>query len=110
MVRTMFALLGIVAAAVLLTFSTPESASAQSVSNQVTCATTGGASPQNCLDANGFKQSIAVTCPAPPGTPSLANALAMITDRNGPNRITITGSCGGVFATIVGHNRLTLEG
>jgi hypothetical protein len=108
MLRTTFALLGVVAA-VLLPLSTPENASAQTIHNQITCVTTGGGSPANCLDANGFKQSIAVTCPNAPGTPSIGQALASITDRNGPNRITITGTtC--PFIAIVGHNRLTIEG
>jgi hypothetical protein len=107
MVRITFALLGVVAATVLLTLSTPESASGQTTLNQTTCVTTGGISPANCLDANGFKQSIAVTCGS---SPSIGQALASITDRNGPNRITIAGSCGAQFVTIVGHNRLTLEG
>jgi hypothetical protein len=107
MVRTTFALLGVVAAAVLLTLSTPDDASGQTTHNQTTCVPTGGVTPLNCLDASGFKQSIAVTCP---GSPNIGQALASITDRNGPNRITITGSCGTQFATIVGHNRLTLEG
>src|SRR5688572_32285602 len=87
MVRTTFALLGVATVAVLLTLVAPDTASGQTVPNQVTCIPAGGAagqtSPGNCLDGNGFKQSIAVTCPTTAGGPNLGQALASITDRNG---------------------------
>ncbi len=104
MVRTTVALLGVIAVAVLLTLSAPGSASGQNPLPQTTCVPTGSVSPANCLDASGFKQSISVICPA-----SINNALAMITDRNGPNRITISGSCTQPV-NIVGQNRLLIEG
>jgi hypothetical protein len=104
MVRAMLALLGVVAAATLLTLSTPSAAFGQITNNQVTCVPTGNSSPQNCLDATGFKQSITVACPA-----SINNALASITDRNGPNRIILVGTCQQPIV-VVGFNRLTFEG
>jgi hypothetical protein len=103
MVRTL-PLLGVVAVAALLTLFVPGTAPGQTTFNQTTCVPTGGVSPQNCLDPNGFKQSITVTCPS-----SISNALASITDRNGPNRIIISGSCQQNI-TVTGHNRLTFEG
>ena len=60
MVRTTFAALGVVTVAVL-TLLLPGTASGQTIDNQITCVPTGPTSPQNCLDANGFKQSIAVS-------------------------------------------------
>jgi hypothetical protein len=104
MTRTALPLLGVVVVAAILTLFTPRTASAQTTFNQTTCVPTGGTSPQNCLDANGFKQSITVNCPA-----NIDNALASITDRSGPNRIIITGSCTSPV-TVTAHNRLTFEG
>lgn len=105
MVRTTFAALGAVTVAFLLMLSLPGTASGQTINSQITCVPTGSTSPQNCLDADGFKQSITVSCPA-----SINNALASITDRSGPNRIVITGTCTQPGVTIVGQNRLTFEG
>ncbi len=101
MVRTTLPLLAVAAVVALFV---PGTASGQTTLNQTTCVPTGGLSPQNCLDAAGFKQSITVTCPS-----SINNALASITDRNGPNRIIISGSCQ-QQVTVTGHNRLTFEG
>jgi hypothetical protein len=106
MVRTTLAALGGVTVAVLLTLLLPGTASGQTINSQITCVPTGTASPQNCLDANGFKQSFTVNCPAA----SINNALTSITDRSGPNRIIITGTCTEAGVTIVGQNRLLFEG
>jgi hypothetical protein len=104
--RTLFALFGGIAVTGLLTLFAPGTVSGQTTFNQTTCVPTAPNSPPtNCLDANGFKQSITVTCPA-----SINSALASITDRNGPNRIVIAGTCTQPTVAIVGHNRLTLEG
>lgn len=82
-------------------------ASAQS--NTVSQTTCGGATGVgNCL-TTGFLQDLTVNCQAAFPANQVSTALAQITDRNGPNRITLSGAgCGGV--SIVGFNRLTIVG
>ena len=90
------------AAALLLLAAHP--AAAQNTVNQTTC---GGATGiPNCV-TNGFLQDLTVNCAAPFPANQVSTVLAQITDRNGPNRITMSGgNCGGV--SIVGFNRLTI--
>jgi hypothetical protein len=91
------------AAALLLVAAHP--AGAQNTVNQTTC---GGVSGVDSCLTNGFLQDLAVDCSNAHGT-EVSTALAQITDRNGPNRIRLSGgNCGGF--RIVGFNRLTIEG
>jgi hypothetical protein len=99
--RRLTVLLSAFAAALLLVAAHP--AAAQNTVNQTTCG--GATGVPNCL-TNGFLQDLTVIC-AGQGL-ELGRALAQITDRNGPNRITLSGNCGGIG--IVGFNRLTLVG
>ena len=91
------------AAALLLVVAHP--AAAQNTVNQTTC---GGVSGVDSCLTNGFLQDLTVNCANAHGT-EVSTALAQITDRNGPNRITLSGgNCGGF--RIVGFNRLTIVG
>jgi pectate lyase len=40
----------------------------------------------------------------------ISTALASIQDRNGPNRITVTGTCSAENVNVFGFNRLTIQG
>jgi hypothetical protein len=91
------------AAALLIVAYTAVPAAAQNTINQTTC---GGVSGVGSCLTNGFLQDLTVTCSGQ--GPELSAALARITDRNGPNRITLSGNCGGIG--IVGFNRLTIVG
>ena len=101
MVRASLAVLGGLTLAALVIAVSSNTAWAQTTLNQTTCVS----GPNSCL-TNGFLQSINVDCEL---GQSIANALASITDRNGPNRILISGSCQQSFA-VAGFNRLTFEG
>jgi hypothetical protein len=91
------------AAVLLLVVANP--AAAQNTVNQTTC---GGVSGVDSCLTNGFLQDLTVNCAGAHGT-EVSTALAQITDRNGPNRITLSGgNCGGF--SIVGFNRLTIVG
>jgi hypothetical protein len=91
------------AAVLLLAVAHP--AAAQNTAYQTTC---GGVSGVDSCLTNGFLQDLAVDCTNAHGT-EVSTALAQITDRNGPNRIRLSGgNCGGF--RIVGFNRLTIEG
>ena len=91
------------ATALLLVVAHP--AAAQNTVNQTTC---GGVSGVGSCLTNGFLQDLTVDCANAHGT-EVSTALAQITDRNGPNRITLSGgNCGGF--SIVGFNRLTIVG
>lgn len=80
-------------------------AAAQNTISQTTCGGANGVA--SCL-TNGFLQDLAVDCTNAHGT-EVSTALAQITDRNGPNRLRLSGgNCGGF--RIVGFNRLTIEG
>ena len=80
-------------------------AAAQNTVDQTTC---GGVSGVGSCLTNGFLQDLTVDCANAHGT-EVSTALAQITDRNGPNRITLSGgNCGGF--RIVGFNRLTIVG
>ncbi|MGE5815056.1 MAG: hypothetical protein ACM36C_11255 [Acidobacteriota bacterium] len=94
---------GWTAAALLIVAFTAAPATAQNTINQTTCGGVNGVG--SCL-TNGFLQDLTVSCTGQ--GPELARALAQITDRNGPNRITLSGNCGGIG--IVGFNRLTIVG
>jgi hypothetical protein len=77
----------------------------QNTVSQTTC---GGVSGVDSCLTNGFLQDLTVNCAGAHGT-EVSTALAQITDRNGPNRITLSGgNCGGFG--IVGFNRLTIVG
>jgi hypothetical protein len=79
-------------------------AAAQNTVNQTTC---GGATGVGDCLTNGFLQDLTVNCAAGFPANQVSTVLAQITDRNGPNRITMSGgNCGGVG--IVGFNRLTI--
>lgn len=78
---------------------------AQTVS-QTTCGGTNGIS--TCL-TNGFLQDLTVDCTQAAPAGLVSTALAKITDRDGPNRITLSGTCTAGF-NITGFNRLTLQG
>jgi hypothetical protein len=80
-------------------------AAAQNTVSQTTC---GGVSGVDSCLTNGFLQDLTVDCSNAHGT-EVSTALAQITDRNGPNRLRLSGgNCGGF--RIVGFNRLTIEG
>lgn len=92
------------AAALLLVVAHP--AAAQNTVNQTAC---GGVSGVGSCLTGGFLQDLTVDCQAGFPANQVDTVLAQITDRNGPNRITLSGSgCGGVG--IVGFNRLTVVG
>jgi hypothetical protein len=77
----------------------------QNTVSQTTC---GGVSGVDSCLTNGFLQDLTVNCAGAHGT-EVSTALAQITDRNGPNRITLSGgNCGGFG--IVGFNNLTIVG
>ena len=85
------------AAAFLFVVAHP--AAAQNTVSQTTC---GGVSGVDSCLTNGFLQDLTVNCANAHGT-EVSTALAQITDRNGPNRITLSGgNCGGF--SIVGFN------
>jgi len=91
------------AAAAFVVIAQP--AAAQNTVSQTTC---GGVSGVDSCLTNGFLQDLTVDCTNAHGT-EVSTALAQITDRNGPNRIRLSGgNCGGF--RIVGFNRLTIEG
>jgi hypothetical protein len=93
----------VVSALLVLCAATP--AAAQNTVSQTTCGGVSGV--DDCL-TNGFLQDLTVDCSNANGT-EVSTALAQITDRNGPNRIRLSGgNCGGF--RIVGFNRLTIEG
>jgi hypothetical protein len=83
----------------------PVSAQTNTIS-QTTC---GGVTGVNSCLANGFLQDLVVDCSVVGPAGQIATALAQITDRNGPNRITVSNTCS-VGASIVGFNRLTIQG
>jgi hypothetical protein len=91
------------AAVLVIVAYTAAPAAAQNTINQTTC---GGVSGVNSCLTNGFLQDLTVNCNGQ--GPEFATALAQITDRNGPNRITLSGNCGGIG--IIGFNRLTIVG
>jgi hypothetical protein len=102
-IRLMF-LTAAAAAALVLVVAHP--AAAQNTVNQTTC---GGVSGVGSCLTNGFLQDLTVNCGAGFPANQVSTVLAQITDRNGPNRITLSGgNCGGVG--IVGFNRLTIVG
>src|SRR5262245_25472476 len=81
-------------------------AAAQNTINQTAC---GGVTGVGTCLTSGFLQDLTVSCGAGFPANQVSTVLAQITDRNGPNRITLSGSgCGGVG--IVGFNRLTIVG
>jgi hypothetical protein len=96
----------------IVALCTAGTASAQTptILNQTTCVPAVFAQPGqpgSCVNAAGFLQDLNVDCSIP--GPNINLALATIQDRNGPNRITLSGICeeGG---DIVGFNRLTIDG
>ena len=92
MVRIRFTLLTAAFATALL-FGVAPTASAQNTALQTTC---GGASGVDSCLTSGFLQDLTVNCGAGYPANQVATALAQITDRNGPNRIRLSGSgCGG---------------
>ena len=90
-----------------LSFCVVRPAAAQNIVNQTTC---GGATGTNsCVNAGGFLQDLIVDCSAPAPAGLVNTALAQITDRSGPNRITVFNTCN-VGVNITGFNRLTIQG
>src|SRR3954464_14551266 len=80
-------------------------ASAQNTTlNQTTCFGPGG--PANC-QAAGNLQTVVVDCNA---GGRIDTALASIQDREGPNRIQVSGTCGGGLIQVTGFDRLTIAG
>jgi hypothetical protein len=79
---------------------------AQNTINQTTCGGVNG--PGSCL-TNGVLQDLHVDCSVAGAAGMINTALAQITDRSGPNRITVSGTCN-AGVTIAGFNRLTIEG
>jgi hypothetical protein len=62
----------------------------------------------SCYSAcgTGFRTDVLVDCQAAPDN-SISRALALIPDRNGPNRIRLVGTCQQSVA-IAGFNRLVI--
>ncbi len=77
---------------------------AQTTINQTSCIP--GAA--GCT-TNGFLQDLAVDCSAAGAAGRINTALSSIADRNGPNRITVSGTCN-AGVNIVGFNGLTIQG
>ena len=84
---------------------TVPNASAQTTLNQTTCVSDTG----NCVGPSGFIQDLAVNCAIAGAEGRVSTWLSRITDRSGPNRITISGTCNEV-PNITGFNRLRIEG
>jgi hypothetical protein len=76
-------------------------ASAQTKINQTSCID----GPQSCL-TGGVLQSLTVDCNS---GGSITTALESIADRNGPNQITVSGTCN-ESVVIAGFNQLTITG
>jgi hypothetical protein len=93
------------AAAVVLTFCLPSVAHAQTTINQTSCIN----GPGSCL-TGGLLQSLVVDCSQPGAAGRISTALASIADRNGPNLITVSGTCSAEPLSITGFNRLTIQG
>jgi hypothetical protein len=74
--------------------------------NQTSCVQ--GDSGGTCL-TGGFLKDLSVNCGASGQARLISTALSQIEDRNGPNRITISGTCNEV-PIITGFNRLRIEG
>lgn len=91
---------------VLLLIGMTRPAAAQNTLNQVTC---GGVTGTGSCQTNGLLQDLAVDCSLPGAAGQVNTVLAQITDRNGPNRITIANTCNATV-NIVGFNRLTIQG
>jgi hypothetical protein len=105
MARSWLATAGWCAASLSIVAYTAAPAAAQNAISQTTCGGVSGVA--SCL-TNGFLQDLTVDCANAHGT-EVSTALAQITDRNGPNRITLSGgNCGGF--SVVGFNRLTIVG
>jgi len=104
MTRARFTRLTVVVSLIFVLCASRPSA-AQNTVSQTTC---GGVSGLFSCLTSGFLQDLTVDCSAgaPPG--QINTALAQITDRGGPNRITVSGICH--VASIVGFDRLTIQG
>src|SRR4051794_26443748 len=85
-------------------------AAAQNTIPQTTCGGVNGTG--SCLTGsfpNLFLQDLAVDCSVAGAAGMINTALAQLTDRNGPNRITVSNPCtAGV--SVVGFNRLIIDG
>ncbi len=92
--------------AVMLFAPRPAAAQVTTTINQTSCANGTG----SCLNANGFLQDLVVDCSQPGAAGRISTALALIADRNGPNRISISNICSNEVVNIVGFNRLTITG
>ena len=92
------------AAMVLVLLCTADNAAAQpEIINQTSCFA-------SCTPPGvAFLTDVLVDCQAAAPDNSISRALARIPDRNGPNRIRLTGTCQQVIA-IAGFNRLVIEG
>ena len=96
--RSLRGLLVCAAAVIAVIFLVPRPAAAQVTINQTTCS-------GPCL-TGGVLQTVTIVC----STTTINNALAQLTDRNGPNVINVSGSCPTQFTNINGFNRLTIQG
>jgi hypothetical protein len=91
---------------VLLLIGMTRPAAAQNTVNQVTC---GGVTGVGSCQTNGVLQDLSVDCSLAGAAGLINTALAQITDRNGPNRITVSNTCT-ALVNITGFNRLTIQG
>lgn len=106
MVRVRCGVAGVCLASVIILLCAVHPAAAQTTTiNQTSCINGTG----NCL-TGGFLQDLAVNCSTAGSAGRISTALASIADRNGPNRITVSGTCSAEGVTIVGFNRLTIDG
>src|SRR5262245_24440491 len=93
-------------AVVILALAAAIPAGAQNTINQTSC---GGVTGVNSCLSGGFLQDLTVNCSMSGPAGQVNTTLAQITDRNGPNRIKVSGTCN-VGVTIAGFNRLAIEG
>jgi hypothetical protein len=106
MARVWSMTLGVFAVLFLLVVAAAPAAAQQNTINQTTC---GGVSGFGSCLTNGFLQDLAVDCTVAGAAGQIGTALAQITDRAGPNRITVSGTCNAGF-NIQGFDRLTIKG
>jgi hypothetical protein len=77
--------------------------------NQTPCIQ-GDTNPTGPCLTGGFLKDLTVDCSLSGAAGKISTALSNIQDRSGPNRITITGTCGAEVVTVSGFNRLTIQG
>jgi hypothetical protein len=77
--------------------------------NQTSCIQ-GDTNPTGPCLTGGFLKDLTVDCSLAGAAGKISTALSNIQDRSGPNRITVTGTCGAEVVTVSGFNRLTIQG